>query len=430
MPQWASGITGQGRLRGSGDSPTGMGPTISGTHLLDPAVIDQPYGFYEDLRAHEPVWEVPGTGIFTVATFQLLAEAAGRVEDFSSNLNCLLYRDDHGMPRRLPFGDAGVQALATADPPVHALHRDTVFPELVAKRMAGLEPDIVEIVEDCVGRALRHGGSVDFMAAVGNVVPVTMISRLIGFHDSDLDRLLQAALDSTAMLGSTLSYDELIAHIARTGEIAEWLSGQLTAAMNEPMPDLIGAVAQGVTSGALSESEANVILHTLLSAGGESTTSLIGNAVRILAEHRDLQTHLRECPELIPTFVEEALRLEPPFRFHMRFVPVDTALGSVEIPAGATVLLLWGAADRDPAMFDLPETVDLDRRAPRRHVAFGRGIRHCVGAPLARLEATTVLRVMLARTSVITLDPRRTPKWANSLMVRRHEELPVRLVAC
>ncbi|HEV3263890.1 MAG TPA: cytochrome P450 [Acidimicrobiales bacterium] len=405
-----------------------MGLTISGTHLLDPAVIDEPYGFYEDLRAHAPVWEIPGTGIFTVATFQLLAEAAGRVEDFSSNLNCLLYRDDHGMPCRLPFGDAGVQALATADPPMHALHRDTVFPELVAKRMAALEPDIVEIAEDCVGRALNDG-SVDFMAAIGNVVPIMMISRLIGFHDSDLDQLLNAAFDSTAMLGSTLSYDELVAHIARTGEIGEWVSGQLSAARSRPMHDLLGAVAQGVNSQALSEMEANVILHTLLSAGGESTTSLIGNAVRILAEHRDLQNQLRERPEMVPMFVEEALRLEPPFRYHMRFVPDDTALGGVEIPAGATVLLLWGAANRDPAMFDHPETVDMTRKVPRRHVAFGRGIHHCVGAPLARVEAKNVLSVLLARTSEITLDPRRTPRWANSLMVRRHAELPVHLVA-
>ena len=404
-----------------------MALVISGTHLLDPAVIDEPYRFYEDLREHAPVWEVPGAGIFTVATFQLLADAAGRVEDFSSNINCLLYRDTDGMPCRLPFGGVGIQALATADPPMHALHRDTVFPELVAKRMAALEPDIVEIAEDCVSRALDEG-SVDFMTAIGNVVPITMISRLIGFHDSPLDQLLNAAFDSTAMLGSTLSYDELVALIARTGEIQEWVSGQLSTAIAEPSADLLGAVAEGVKSEAFTQFEATVILHTLLSAGGESTTSLLGNAVRILAEHRDLQHELRENPELIPMFVEEALRLEPPFRYHMRFVPHDTELGGVAIPAGSTALLLWGSANRDPEMFDQPETIDLTRKVPRRHVAFGRGIHHCVGAPLARVEARIVLTVLLARTKEITLDPQNPPKWADSLMVRRHEVLPVRLV--
>ena len=102
----------------------------------------------------------------------------------------------------------------------------------------------------------------------------------------------------------------------------------------------------------------------------------------MLAEHRDLQDDLRENPDLIPMFVEEALRLEPPFRYHMRFAPKETALGGVEIPAGATVLLLWGAANRDPAMFDHPETIDLTRHVPRRHVAFGRVSTIASGRPL------------------------------------------------
>jgi len=144
----------------------------------------------------------------------------------------------------------------------------------------------------------------------------------------------------------------------------------------------------------------------MLAAGGESTTSLIGNAVRLLADHQDLQQRLRQQPELIPSFVEEALRLESPFRHHMRSVSKDTTLGGVDIPAGATVLLFWGAANRDPAVFERPDEVVLGR--PRRHVAFGRDIHYCVGAPLARLEARVVLTVLLNCTSSITLDPRPT----------------------
>ena len=141
----------------------------------------------------------------------------------------------------------------------------------------------------------------------------------------------------------------------------------------------------------------------MLSAGGESTTSLLGNAVRLLAEHPDLQQHLRQNPEQIPTFVEEALRLESPFRYHMRSVPKDTTLGGVDIPAGATVLLLWGAANRDPVEFERPDEVDLDRRAapPRGVRAWHPPLRR---GPLARIEARIVLTVLLDRTSSITLD--------------------------
>ncbi|MHB8466264.1 MAG: cytochrome P450 [Acidimicrobiales bacterium] len=402
--------------------------TIPGTLLLDPAVVDDPYPLYRRLRAEAPVWEIPGTGLFTVSTFDLVAEATSRVEDFSSNLECLLYRDEQGLPCRLSYGDAGVQVLATADPPVHAMHRSTVFPELVAKRMEELEPEMVEIAERCVERALASG-TVEFMAEVGNVVPITMISRLIGFRDSDAEQLLQAAFDSTAMLGSALTLDELLELIGHVSEIQTWIGDQVTMAMKDPADDLLGAVATGVANGVFRESEANGILHTLLSAGGESTTSLIGNSVRILAERPHLQDHLRQHPEQIPTFLEEALRLESPFRYHMRTVAAETTLGSVELPAGATLLLLWGAANRDDAEFERPDDADLDRDVPRHHLAFGRGIHHCVGAPLARIEARTVLRVLLERTTSFALDPDDPPRWVASLMVRRHERLPVRLAA-
>jgi cytochrome P450 len=401
---------------------------ISGTLLLDAQVIDDPYPFYRQLRAEAPVWEIPGTGVFTVSTFELLAEVTGRVEDFSSNITCLLYRDDAGLPRRLNFGDAGIQALATADPPAHTVHRSTVFSELVAKRMEQLESDVVDIANACVARALGVG-NVEFMTAVANIVPITMISRLIGFHDSNTEQLMRAAFDSTAMLGSTLSYEELMDLVGRSGEIQTWIADQVARAANELDDDLLGAVARGVNKGILDAVEANVILHTLLSAGGESTTSLLGNAVRILAEQPQLQDHLRESPEQIPTFVEEALRVEPPFRYHMRAATKDTTLHGIDIPAGATVLLLWGSANRDDSEFERPDEVDLQRPIPRRHVSFGRGIHHCVAAPLARIEARIVLTVLLGKTRSIALDTQDSPAWVNSLMVRRREKLPVRLVA-
>jgi cytochrome P450 family 144 len=211
--------------------------------------------------------------------------------------------------------------------------------------------------------------------------------------------------------------------------VQTYIADQLSTAVKEPSEDLLGAVARGLQDGVFDEFGAIIVLQTLLSAGGESTTSLLGNAVRILAEDQDLQQHLRENVEQIPAFVEETLRLEAPFRFHMRSVPEDTTLGGVDIPADATVLLLWGAANRDAAEFERPDEIDLQRQFPRHHVAFGRGIHHCVGAPLARIEARNVLTVLLERTSSITLDFEHAPRWENSLMVRRHERLPLRLVA-
>jgi cytochrome P450 len=256
-----------------------------------------------------------------------------------------------------------------------------------------------------------------------------VISRLIGFRDSDPERLLRAAFESTAMLGSTVPLDRLVELVAGVAEIEAWIADQLAAAATDPGDDVLGSVARGIDDGALAVQEGTIILHTLLSAGGESTTSLLGSAVRILAEQTDLQARLREQPALIPAFVEEALRLESPFRYLMRSVAADTSLAGEDIPAGATVLLFWGAANRDPSEYDHPDDVDLERRVTRHHVAFGRGIHHCVGAPLARLEANVVLRVLLERTSDITLEPEQPPEWVDSLLIRRYQRLPVRLVA-
>jgi len=403
-----------------------MTESLTPSDLLDPDAIADPYPIYHRLQDLAPVWQMPGTEIYVVTSFALVAEATARVDDFSSNMQALLYRGESGRPERLSFGDVGVQTLATADPPDHTLHRTTVFPELVAKRMALLEPEIGEITTDALGRALADGAA-DFMDTVGNVVPIRVIARLINFRDSDPEVLLRAAFESTEILSSTLTLPRLETLIAGIGEIEAWIADELVAAQADPGEDILGSVARGVSDGTFGLHEGTVILHTLLSAGGESTTSLLGSATRILADDPDLQDRLRADRDLVPAFVEEALRLESPFRYLMRSVHADTQLGGVTIPAGASVLLFWGAANRDGAEFEHPDEVDLDRWAPRHHVAFGRGIHHCVGAPLARLEAKIVLNAILERTLSFSLDADDPPVWADSLLIRRYERLPLKL---
>jgi cytochrome P450 len=393
--------------------------------LLDRDVIDDPYSFYRRLQNEAPVWRVPTTDVFVVSTYSLVAEAASRVEDFSSHMRHLLYRSESGLPDRLSLGDAGADALATADPPAHKAHRDVVFSEFVSKRMETLEPDITDLTERCVEGI--SDSAIDFMADIGNVVPINVMTRLIGFRDGNAQELFEAAVDSTSMLGATLTRVELEDHIVRTLEIESWIGEQLDGTVGEPNDEILGAVARGVESGVFTHQEGSVVLHTLLSAGGESTTSLLGNAVRILAERPALQSLLRSAPELIPAFIEEALRLESPFRFLLRTTIRDTNLGGGAIPKDATVLLLWGAANRDSATFDNADDIILDRRVPRRHVAFGRGIHHCVGAPLARLEARIVLTSFLKQTEAFTLDPDDPPRWVQSLMIRRHDRLAIRV---
>jgi cytochrome P450 len=397
---------------------------LTASMLLRPNILDEPYDFYRTLRSRAPVWPVPGTYVVTVATFDLITEAVGRPEDFSSNILSLLYRDEGGLPARLDFGGTAPPTLATADPPLHTIHRKAVFPELVARRMLTLEDDIRSLCATAIDQALRDD-QFEFMSTVGNVVPITVIAKLIGFRDINPAQLLEAAFDSTAMIGGTVTLDRLTELVTRIGVIQEWIRLQIADTAESDEDGILLAVRRALDVGTLQEGEVQIILHTLLSAGGETTSSLVGNAVRLLADDKELQRRLRDKPELVDAFVEEALRLESPFRQQMRSIPHDTTLGGVDIPAGSTVVLLFGSANRDPAQFDNPDVIDLTRGSPRRHLAFGHGIHYCVGAALARIEAKAVLTTLLERTHEFAVDQHDAPRWAESFLVRRHEHLPL-----
>jgi cytochrome P450 len=399
-----------------------MAASIPGSLLLDDASIETPYPLYRRLLAEAPVWRVGDTDVFAVSAYDLLTEAARRVEDFSSQLRFLLYRDACGLPGRSEHGPASLQVLATADPPTHSVHRALMIPAFSPPRLAALEQVIRRRTAELVTAALP-GGQTEFMSAVANRVPIDVVIALAGFWDADPDALLQAAFASTDILAAAIPYETLQSRTTLSTATGLWIAQQLEAAIRDPGDGILGALGAAVRNGEVDGFAAVAILHILLSAGGESTTSLIGNAVRILADDPDLQQRLRADPALVPAFVEEVLRLEPPFRHHMRWTPKATTLGGVAIPAGATVLLLWAAANRDPGRFDRPDELIIDR--PRRHVTFGSGIHTCLGNVLARLEARVVLETLLHLTGGLELDADRPSSRVKSLAVRRYEALPL-----
>lgn len=403
-----------------------MASKLAATELLDPANLADPYPFYLRLRERAPVWQVPDTRIFVVTRFDLLDEATKRTADFSSTMTSVLYRKRSGAPGRLYRQRGVLQVLATADPPLHGRHKAAVMPNFTARRIAELQSEIEHFADSFIDRAVA-AGKVDFMACVANPLPMDVVSQLVGFPEGNTDKLLNAAFDSTAIVSGSSSLPALLWNMVRSYWVNRWIAGQLASAEVD-RPDILGAIKRSIKEGTLREIEGRSFLHLFLAAGGESTTSLLGSAVRMLADNKALQQTLRDDPALIPAFVEEALRLESPFRYHLRSTPHETELGGVAIPEGSTVLLFWGAGNRDPDVFDDPDTLNLQR--PRRHVTFGRGIHTCIGAPLARLEAQVVLGRLLDRTTNLSLLPSHPPRWVESLQVRRYQSLPLELTAC
>jgi cytochrome P450 len=214
---------------------------LSARLLLDPSVIDDPHAFYRQLVDEQPVWRIPGSEVVAVSSFEAVSEAAGRVDDFSSNLRGVVYRNGVGEPGILPFdAGPGTDVLATADPPTHTRHRSAVFPELVARRIAELRPDVEALAHHYVDRAVATP-RVEAIEAIANAVPIRVVSRLIGWEDEDPDRLLAAAFDSTAVVRATASYDEIVESMVRTAEIMEWITGQLDNAVANSAEGILGA---------------------------------------------------------------------------------------------------------------------------------------------------------------------------------------------
>jgi cytochrome P450 len=395
---------------------------LAATDLLSRTILENPYPLYTRLRQEAPVWQVPGTRIFVVTDYDRIDEATRRTGDFSSNLSSILFRNRKGLPARLKHGIREMgQFLATADQPVHKQHKAIIAPLFSPRRIAAMQAEVESVATDYIGKALAKT-RVEFMSEIANPVPMKVVSDFVGFPTEDIDRLLKAAFDSTAIVGASLTLWELLRCLARSAAIQFWLNRQLDIVPSTG-DKIISRLKSSVEEGGLTKAAARGILHTFLAAGGESTASHIGSALRILAEDPELQHKLRANPGLIARFLEEVLRVESPFRCHLRSVWRDTTLGGVDIPADSTVLLFWAAGNRDADVFSEPEALDIDR--PKRHMAFGRGIHTCIGAPLARLEARIVIEQMLAQTTSIALDPASPSQWVPSLQVRRLHTLPL-----
>ena len=398
------------------------------TPVVDPAeffgtrAIQDPYPLYDRLRAAGPVHRVGDSGFYLVCNRDAITEVVSRPADFSSNLTATMTYTADGGVAAFPMDKVGgrTHILVTADDPVHAAHRKLLLSQFTAKRVRAFEPLIVEIFEKLWATGIVDG-RIEWMDAVANRLPMMVVARLIGVPGDDADQLAHWGYASTQLLDGLMSADELAASMAAITDLSAYIVEQLRDAADHPRDDLVSELAGACRTGVIDQFTAQLILVSLFSAGGESTASLLGTAVGMLTGKPDVQRRLREHPELMGAFVEETLRLEPPFRAHYRHVLRDTRVAGVDLPADSMVLLLWGAANRDPAHVEAPDEFRLDRPTIKGHLTFGKGVHFCLGAPLARLEAMTVLPMLLERTT--RLEAAEVGPWLPSVLARRYEYL-------
>ena len=394
--------------------------------FFDDANVQDPYPLYDRLRATGPVHRIGDSSFHVVCGWDEVNEVIARPEIFSSNLTAAMtYSAEGGVGALEMEGLGGAShVLATADDPAHALHRKMLVPQLAAKRINAAEDFVGETADGLLTDGVE-GGRIEWMSAVANRLPMMVVARIIGLPSEDVDMLIASGYATTQLLDGLVSAEQLNAAAMAAVELSGYISEHFDCAAADPGDNLLGDLATACASGRLDDTAARVIMLTLFSAGGESTASLLGTAMWLLSTRPELQRRLRGEPELLPAFIEEVLRFEPPFRGHYRHVVSDATLGGVALPAGSRLLLLWGAVNRDPSQFDHPNEFRLDRPRSKSHLTFGKGAHFCVGAALARLEATTVLRTTLERTDWIRAVE--VGRWLPSILVRRLDHLELEL---
>ncbi|MEE2673268.1 MAG: cytochrome P450 [Myxococcota bacterium] len=388
--------------------------------------IEDPYPLFERLRNERPLSRVAETGVHIVASWDLIEAALARERDFSANVTGMLVLGEDGVPSTVDFSRAAAtQVIATADEPHHAVHRSVAQPRLAAALIRELEEPVREWAVEAVDAWHTAGGG-DFMS-VAEVVPARAVAHILGLPDGDVSRYRQWAMMGGDMLAGAVTPERIAAFAAEGARMNEYLDDHLAraGAAKAPAEPLLRALSWAVDEDRIDARHAVGIAIVMFGAGGESTAALIGSVVHRLAAEPPLADRLRADATLVPRFVEEVARLEPPFKFHYRAVRRDCELGGFSLAPGDRLMLLWASANRDTAHIDAADELQLDRRHPKQHLGFGRGAHFCIGAPLARLEARVVCEELLARTERISLVRGAAPVWAPSIFVRRLEHLPL-----
>jgi cytochrome P450 len=357
---------------------------------LSPAVKSDPAAAYHQLLARCPVHRYDGYDppFYSLSRYEDVLEALRDIHLFSSQ---------YGQGPKM-----SVPGSMQSDPPQHTVFRRLVQKAFTPRAVAAMEPRIEALVTDLLD-AVVGAGEADLHDAVAYPLPTIVIAQMLGVPEEDRAKFKVWSDARVAAMGDPDPH----AYAVECAELEAYLAAQArwrreALAEGERLPDdVISGLVEAEDEGRrLTEDEMVKLMVQLLVGGNETTTSLITNAVVRLTEVPELWERLRHDPSLVDLAVEESLRCDPPVLGLFRTTTRPVTLHGVDLPADAKVMLLYAAANRDPAAFDDPDTFSLDRdldQVRRNHLSFGYGIHVCLGAALARMEARIALRQMAER---------------------------------
>jgi cytochrome P450 len=375
------------------------------------AVLRDPYPHFEQLRAQGPVHREPHQGVVMVTGYDEALAVYHDVETFSScnsvtgpfpGFSVQLEGDDvteliEQHRDELPFSDQ----LPTFDPPKHTMHRGLLLRLLTPKRMNENETSMWRLADRQIDEFLADGRC-EFISAFASPFAMLVIADLLGVPAEE-QKTFRDQLARTTGFGTGES--NTMAHTPLEF-LYDAFSSYIEDRRRSPRDDVLTRMARATYPDGSTPEIIDVVrvAANIFAAGQETTVRLLGSALQVIAERPDLQHLLRSDHAAIPNVVEEVLRLESPIKGDFRLARVPTTVAGVPIPAGTTVMLLNGAANRDRRKFVDPATLLPDRENARENLAFGHGIHFCPGAPLARAEGRIAVQRMLERTTNIRIS--------------------------
>jgi pimeloyl-[acyl-carrier protein] synthase len=297
----------------------------------------------------------------------------------------------------------GLRTMLVMDPPDHTRVRKLVNKAFTPRRIAELRGRIETVIDERLDR-MADAGSSDLIHDLAEPLPAIVIAELLGVPAEDHRKFRAWSSELIAAIGAA-SVEERQRLGQQAGRaLLAYLADVIQARRLEPEDDLISAMIHAQDENdALTDEELLATSNLILLAGHETTTNLIGNGMLALLRNPDQLDRLRSDPGLLPTAVEELLRYDGPVQATVRVPTEDVEIGGFEVPKGSMVLVNLGAANHDPEVFDDPDRLDVGRD-PNPHLGFGFGTHFCMGAPMARLEATLAFEKLLARFPKITLE--------------------------
>lgn len=408
---------------------------------FDPATLQCPFPHYAQMREEQPVMHIESMDMYLVTRHDLVLQIIRDVETYSSRFGGasmpLPPEDRAKLDEVMGEGYPRIPTMLTADMPDHTRYRRLISKAFTPKVIAELEPKIREIATRLID-AFIEGDTMEFVEQFGVPLPVEVIAHALNVPDDRLADFKRWSDDSIAGIGTQISIEQRMEAERGVNEYQRYFAAELEKRRTEPQDDLLTNLLNArvddddpdiTDKRPLDMAEMLSMVQQLLVAGNETTTKLLTESMRLIAETPGEWEKLREDPSRAPVMVEEALRLTTPTQGMFRIATRDHELEGVHIPKGARIVIVFAAANRDTELFDDPDTFCPERDNLRDHLAFGKGIHFCLGAALSRLEGKVALEELSRRIESFSLPESNEYTYFPSFLLRGLTRLDLDFVA-